>query len=212
VPSDDNRLTLTLGTADYSAINFDHVNNIEQQLPNIPYAFRVYPASAANWLTPLTSANNFTHTVNFCGGINLTSATVRCSYNTSCAWWIMSTYAAFSQIGPVYGPPAVDTLTYPTDNSCTSIRPLDANPTWQDFDFLPQGRGMGSALILPDLTVLVINGVAMGTAGYVQVGSPYSVSYTSHGFAIKVRRTWRCSLDECWRIICRPAPLHAFAL
>ena len=131
--------------ADYKAINFDHVNNVEQELPDIPHSFRVYPASASHWLTPLTAENNYTHTVNFCGGVSLTKAEL---------------------VSTVDGPPALDVLKVAADKSCTSLRPLDASPAWTDFEPLPEGRIMGSAIILPDLTILVINGARYGTAGY----------------------------------------------
>ncbi|KAK4451120.1 copper radical oxidase [Podospora aff. communis PSN243] len=136
--------------ADYKAINFDHVNNVEQVLPDIPHSFRVYPASAAHWLTPLTAANNYTHTVNFCGGVSLTKDELVDSHE---------------------GPPKLDVLRIPADKSCTSLNPLDEKPVWTDFDPLPEGRIMGSTIILPDLTILVINGARMGTAGYGPRGS-----------------------------------------
>jgi hypothetical protein len=126
-------------------LQFDHVNNVEQTLPDIPHSFRVYPASAANWLTPLTAENNYTHTVNFCGGVSLTRNEL---------------------VGNLSGPPALNVLNLAADKSCTSLNPLDANPLWADFDPLPEGRVMGSAIILPDLTILVINGARYGTAGY----------------------------------------------
>ncbi|KAK3349690.1 copper radical oxidase [Lasiosphaeria hispida] len=136
--------------ADYKAINFDHVNNIEQDLPDMPHSFRVYPASAANWLTPLTAENNYTHTVNFCGGVSLTKDEL---------------------VGSVDGPPALDVLQVAADTSCTSLNPLDAKPVWADFEPLPEGRIMGSAIILPDLTILVLNGAHYGTAGYGEIDS-----------------------------------------
>ncbi|KAK0648097.1 glyoxal oxidase N-terminus-domain-containing protein [Cercophora newfieldiana] len=151
--------------ADYRAINFDHINNVEQALPDIPHSFRVYPASASHWLTPLTAENNYTHTINFCGGVTLTKDEL---------------------VGSVDGPPKLDVLKVPADKSCTSIRPLDASPAWTDFDWLPEGRIMGNAIILPDLTILVINGAGVGTAGYgvrgeaswMSAGSSYADSPT----------------------------------
>lgn len=127
------------------------MNNVEQDLPDIPHSFRVYPASAANWLTPLTAENNYTHTVNFCGGVSLTSNELVGPVNPNKASDVV---------------PLVDLLKLPADKSCTSLSPLDAKPVWTDFDPLPEGRVMGSALILPDLTILVINGARYGTAGY----------------------------------------------
>lgn len=136
--------------ADYEAIIFDHVANTEEVLPNLPHSFRVYPASGATWLSPLTSADNYTHQFNFCGGLNRTKDDITNS---------------------VWGPPAFNALTYGADDSCTAIRPLDAAPKWQDFDPLPEGRVMTNAIILPDLTTLVINGARFGTAGYGAAGA-----------------------------------------
>ncbi|KAK5654267.1 hypothetical protein OQA88_7443 [Cercophora sp. LCS_1] len=136
--------------SDYKAINFDHVNNVEQYLPDIPHSFRVYPASASHWLTPLTAENNYTHTINFCGGVSLTKDQL---------------------VGSRTDIPILDVLSIPADDSCTAIRPLDAKPEWIDFDPLPEGRVMGSTIILPDLTILVINGARYGTAGYGERGN-----------------------------------------
>jgi hypothetical protein len=136
------------------------VNNVEQPLPDIPHSFRVYPASAANWLTPLTAENNYTHTVNFCGGVSLTKTEL---------------------VGSLMGPPALNVLNVAADKSCTSINPLDANPVWTDFDSLPEGRIMGSTIILPDLTILVINGARYGTAGYGERGeTPWMTAGASY--------------------------------
>jgi len=131
--------------SDYENVVFDHVQNQETILPNIPHAFRVYPASGAAWLSPLTSADNYTHQINFCGGLNRTKDDLTNS---------------------VWGPPAFNALRYAADDSCTSIRPLDETPKWTDFDSLPTGRVMVNAIILPDLTTLLINGAEFGTAGY----------------------------------------------
>lgn len=121
------------------------MNNVEQKLPDIPHSFRVYPASAASWLTPLTAENNYTHTVNFCGGVALKKEAL---------------------VASVMGPPALNVLEVAADDSCVSLNPLDAKPVWTDFEPLPEGRVMANAIILPDLTILVINGARYGTAGY----------------------------------------------
>jgi len=55
----------------YSA--WDYVNNKETRLPDTPNGVvRVYPASSAVAIFPLTPANNYTPVVLFCGGIILT--------------------------------------------------------------------------------------------------------------------------------------------
>jgi Glyoxal oxidase N-terminus len=48
--------------------------NVETPLDDIPDAVRVYPASAATMMLPLTPANNWTATILFCGGSNVQSA------------------------------------------------------------------------------------------------------------------------------------------
>jgi hypothetical protein len=45
---------------------------VETPLDNIPDAVRVYPASAGTIMLPLTPANNYTATILFCGGSNVT--------------------------------------------------------------------------------------------------------------------------------------------
>jgi hypothetical protein len=80
-------------------------------LPDMPYAARVYPASAATAMLPLTPANNYTATILFCGGSNTTQ------------WG--------SDGGAGYNVTAV-----PADNTCVRISPDDANPTYEDDDYM----------------------------------------------------------------------------
>ena len=53
----------------------------------------------------------------------------------------------------------------PTDPSCGVISPEDANPTWE-MDSMPQGRGMVEGVLLPDGTVLWLNGANKGAQGF----------------------------------------------
>lgn len=43
---------------------------------------------------------------------------------------------------------------------------MDASPTWADDDSLPENRGMGNFIILPDERLFLANGVGAGSAGY----------------------------------------------
>jgi Domain of unknown function (DUF1929) len=109
---------------------------------------RVYPASGANAMLPLTPANGYTPTVIFCGGTILPDA----------AWGD-------------YGYPAVDTWTVAASQACHRITPEPADnsaPAYVQDDNLPVGRSMGQFVALPDGTMLLLNGAQYGVAGYGQ--------------------------------------------
>lgn len=57
-------------------------------------------------------------------------------------------------------------ITTDTSSSCVSINPQDANPAWVDLDDLPENRGMGNMILLPNGKILILNGVGKGSAGY----------------------------------------------
>ncbi|QRV96298.1 glyoxal oxidase [Ceratobasidium sp. AG-Ba] len=122
-----------------AAAILDYRNNIQSQLSDIPYATRTYPASGGSAMLPLTPANNWTATIIFCGGSNLTTE----------QWTDESAK-----------------VHYPADSSCVRISP-DFDATWIDDDPLPDsGRTMGNMIHLPDGKILMLNGAKMGTAGY----------------------------------------------
>ncbi|KAF2397491.1 hypothetical protein EJ06DRAFT_498597, partial [Trichodelitschia bisporula] len=52
-----------------------------------------------------------------------------------------------------------------TDASCGRIRPLDATPSWE-MDHMPSGRVMVEGVLLPDGTVLFLNGAGRGAQGF----------------------------------------------
>src|SRR6266404_3797536 len=109
---------------------------------------RVYPASGASAMLPLTPANNYTPTVIFCGGQHLED----------------------EQWGN-YSWPFVDTWTIPASNDCQRITPEPQDgsaPVYVQDDSLPVGRTMGQFIALPDSTLLILNGGQYGTAGYAQ--------------------------------------------
>ena len=123
-------------------ILYDMDTRQEIPLPDMPYASRVYPASAAAAMLPLTPANNYTVELVFCGG---SDADFRNSTD---------------------GNPGYNVTAVPADNTCVRIRPDDPSPQYEDDDHLPEGRNMGSLVYLPDGTMWLGNGVKMGTAGY----------------------------------------------
>jgi len=56
-------------------------------------------------------------------------------------------------------------ISSPTDASCGRIRPLSANPQWE-MDAMPEGRGMVEGTLLPDGTVIWMNGCNVGSQGF----------------------------------------------
>jgi hypothetical protein len=109
---------------------------------------RVYPASGAVAMLPLTVANNYSQTILFCGGSDMPADN----------WGN-------------YSFPAVNTWEYPASTDCQRItpEPVDGSPPmYTSDDPMPVGRTMGQFIILPDGTLLVINGALNGTAGYAQ--------------------------------------------
>ncbi|KAI5475839.1 hypothetical protein MNV49_000803 [Pseudohyphozyma bogoriensis] len=126
--------------ASWSATLLDLDTNGETRLPNITHAQRTYPASAATAMLPLTPSNNYTATLLFCGGMD----PVRDDWNQN-KWEVIKT---------------------PTSSSCVSIDPTSDNPTWTDESDLPENRGMGSFIILPNDLLFLSNGVGHGSAGY----------------------------------------------
>jgi Domain of unknown function (DUF1929) len=109
---------------------------------------RVYPASGANAMLPLTPANNYTPSLIFCGGQAMPDAS-----------WGNYSY------------PLVDTWNIPASSECHRITPEPTDgsaPAYVQDDSLPIGRTMGQFIALPDGTLLVINGGEYGTAGYAQ--------------------------------------------
>ncbi|KAF8674141.1 Glyoxal oxidase [Rhizoctonia solani] len=135
--------------ANYSTIMWDHDQNIETKLPDMPgRVIRVYPASGAVAMKPLTPENNWTPDILFCGGSDMPED----------AWGN-------------YSYPNINTWDYPASTDCHSIIPEPTDnsaPTYVKDDDLPDPRTMGQFILLPDGTMLVINGAANGTAGYAQ--------------------------------------------
>ncbi|TKA70009.1 hypothetical protein B0A55_07040 [Friedmanniomyces simplex] len=65
----------------------------------------------------------------------------------------------------ICGGGAYQDITSPTDPSCSRISPLAPNAQWE-MDAMPEGRGMVEATLLPDGTVLWVNGARNGAEGF----------------------------------------------
>jgi hypothetical protein len=65
----------------------------------------------------------------------------------------------------VCGGGAYQDITSPTDASCGRIQPLSANTAWE-MDSMPEGRGMVEGTLLPDGTVVWVNGANRGAQGF----------------------------------------------
>jgi len=123
------------------------VGNVETPLPDMPkHIARVYPASGAVAMLPLTPDNNYTPTVLFCGGTDIPD----------------------DQWGS-YAGPLVDPWLIPASKDCQRLTPEPTDGSTvayeQDDDMLDR-RTMGQFILLPDGTALVINGGLNGTAAY----------------------------------------------
>jgi hypothetical protein len=140
--------------ANFSTILYDWHTQETTNLPYMPYAVRVYPASAASTMLPLTPANNYSATLLFCGGSNPSD---------------------WGSDGGV----KTNITAVTADDSCVRISPDDANPKYEDDDFLPTGRTMGQFVYLPDGQLWMGNGAHMGTAGYGDEGWGLGMSYAS---------------------------------
>ncbi len=107
---------------------------------------RVYPASGATAMLPLTPANNYTPTILFCGGNTMTDA----------------------QWGD-YGGPNVDTWNILASRDCQRLTPEPTDgsqPHYEQDDEMLEPRAMSQFIVLPNGKFLLLNGVQKGTGGY----------------------------------------------
>ncbi|KAG2123080.1 copper radical oxidase [Suillus clintonianus] len=149
--------------ANFSTILWNPATNVETPLPDMPGdVIRVYPASGAVAMLPLTPANNYNPTVIFCGGSDMPEE-----------YWGNYSY------------PNYNTWTYPASKDCQRITPEPtdgSSPVYVKDDDMLEGRTMGQFIILPDGTLLVLNGALNGTAGYAQAtGQTASYSLMPYG-------------------------------
>lgn len=71
----------------------------------------------------------------------------------------------------ICGGGAYQDITSPTDPSCGRIQPLAATPNWE-MDSMPEGRGMVEGTLLPDGTVVWVNGCNVGAQGFGVADAP----------------------------------------
>lgn len=136
--------------ANYSTTLWDWQKDKYYDLPDMPdQIIRVYPASGATAMKPLTPANNYTPSILFCGGF----------YMTDEQW------GSFTA-------PNINVYEVPGSNDCSSITPETAegatepNVQWVREDKLPEPRSMGQFIHLPTGEMIIVNGAARGLAGY----------------------------------------------
>ncbi|KAJ7667906.1 glyoxal oxidase [Mycena polygramma] len=133
--------------ANLSTIIWNYEDNTEFDLPDMPNGVvRVYPASGATTMLPMTPANNYSQTIIFCGGSDMPEP----------AW------GNFSY-------PYINTWDYPASKDCQRItpEPADGSPAaYIQDDDMPQGRTMSQFIILPDGKLFLVNGGLNGTAGF----------------------------------------------
>ena len=136
-------------THSYRLALWDDVANVQTPLPDMPGGVvRVYPASGAVAMLPLTPANNYTPTIIFCGGSNMSDE----------AWGN-------------YSFPWINTWDFPASSDCQRITPEPqdgSDPVYVQDDEMLEGRTMGQFIILPTGQLFVVNGGLNGTAGYAQ--------------------------------------------
>lgn len=65
----------------------------------------------------------------------------------------------------ICGGGAYQDITSPTDPSCGRMQPLSTDPTWS-MESMPEGRGMVEGTLLPDGTVIWLNGCNQGAQGF----------------------------------------------
>ena len=71
----------------------------------------------------------------------------------------------------ICGGGAYQDITSPTDPSCGRIQPLSATPEWE-MDSMPEGRGMVEGTLLPDGSVIFLNGCNRGAQGFGLAADP----------------------------------------
>lgn len=71
----------------------------------------------------------------------------------------------------VCGGGAYQDITSPCDASCGRISPFSANPTWE-MESMPEARGQVEGVLLPDGTVVWLNGGSRGAQGFELMSNP----------------------------------------
>lgn len=71
----------------------------------------------------------------------------------------------------ICGGGAYQDITSPTDPSCGTIEPLATTPAWE-MESMPEGRGMVEGTLLPDGTIIWLNGGNTGAQGFGLMADP----------------------------------------
>lgn len=71
----------------------------------------------------------------------------------------------------ICGGGAYQDITSPTDASCGRIQPLSSAASWE-MESMPEGRGMVEGTLLPDGTVIWLNGGSLGAQGFGLMADP----------------------------------------
>ena len=137
--------------ANNRAILFDYINNkLVRTYPQIPGGDpRCYPSSGSAVLLPLKNlqAKSLQAEVLICGG---------------------APRGSFQQANRRNFLGAL--------NTCARIKITDPNPQWV-METMPEGRVMSDMVMLPNGNVLIINGAALGTAGWEIGRNPVSTPF-----------------------------------
>mgnify|MGYP001759592260 CR=1 FL=1 len=136
--------------ANYSTTLWDWSNDKYYDLPDMPGQItRVYPASGATAMKPLTPKNNYTPTILFCGGFHMTD----------------DEWGNFTA-------PNINVYDREGSTDCSSITPesasgdMDKNVQYVKEEDLPEPRSMGQFIQLPNGKMVIVNGASRGLAGY----------------------------------------------
>ena len=139
--------------ANWKTTLLDYKTNKETALDDIPGAVRVYPASAASIMLPLTPANNWTATIIFCGGSDVKPD----QYSFfSCPFLLLLINPTYRWSSPDFIP-----TTYPASRSCVRITP-DISSSYVEDDPMLERHAMTSFIALPNGKILNLNGASLG--------------------------------------------------
>ena len=126
--------------ANRNAMIYDWITNTERRLPPIPNGVRVtYPMSGTGLLLPLCPENNYESEILICGGSSIDDQ--------------KESYKISSQ--------------EPASAQCVRmvLNEEGISKGWQ-VEQMPEARTMLDAVLLPDGTVLILNGAGSGISGY----------------------------------------------
>ncbi|KAJ3286506.1 hypothetical protein HK104_008998 [Borealophlyctis nickersoniae] len=106
----------------------------------------IYPHTPAAVVLPMTIKNNWSFKIQLCGGSLSPNSAVAKAQNVG-------------DVGDAAFPRT------PASDACVQINPDDAAPKWTKVDNLPTARLMPDNVLLPDGTILYMNGAGWGQSG-----------------------------------------------